>query len=136
MTYSDESLRTAIDRVKSIAVIGAKQEGPAFYVPEYLQKSGLEIYPISPRGGELLGREVAPSLGDLQESVDAVVVFRRSEAVPGHVPEILAMNPLPSLVWLQLGVENDQAAATLTEAGIFVVQNKCLMVEHRRLFGT
>jgi len=136
MKYPDKTLRNAIERIQTVAVLGAKQEGPAFYVPEYLQKAGLEIHPISPRGGEILGREVSASLADLEGAVDAVLIFRRSDAVAGHVPEILAMDPLPHVVWMQVGVENEKAAEELTGAGIQVIQNRCLMVEHRRLFGS
>ena len=136
MNYTDDLLRSALEPIRTIAVLGAKHDGPAFYVPEYLQKIGLEVYPISPRGGEILGRAVAQSLGELGDSVDAVLIFRHSDAVPQHVPEILALDPLPVLAWFQLGIQNEQAANKLVDAGIEVIQNRCLMVEHRRLFGS
>ncbi len=127
-------LRTA----QRIAVIGIKPESraaaPAFYVPRYLQSVGYEVVPVPvyyPEVTTILGEPVYRSLADVPGEIDLVVVFRRSPDVAKHVDEILARRP--AAVWLQLGIRNDEAAARWAAAGIRVVQDRCAMVEHRRL---
>lgn len=123
---------------KRIAVLGIKTEAqrgqPAFYVPEYMARAGYDIVPVPvyyPEAKEILGRPVFRSLRDVPAPVDMVNVFRRSEHIPPHVADILAVKP--RVAWFQLGIVNDEAAETLARAGIQVVQDRCLLVEHQRL---
>ena len=122
----------------TVAVLGAHPVTgkPAFYVPDYLKRQNYRVLPVNPhhQGETLWDRAPAATLAELDEPVDVVVVFRRSEAVPGHVDDILAMQPRPKVVWLQLGIRNDEAARRLEDVGITVVQDACMLVEHRR-FG-
>jgi predicted CoA-binding protein len=122
-----------------VAVLGAhtSPEKPAFYVPDYLAGQGYRIVPVNPAFAgkrEAWGEPFRARLDEIAEPVDIVDVFRRSEAVIDHVDEILAMQPLPRLVWLQSGIRNDDAAARLRAAGIDVVQDRCTLADHRR-FG-
>ena len=133
----DEELRDLLACVRSIAVVGVK-DGPdddAFRVPAYLQRCGYRIVPVSPKLREVLGERVFASLWDVDAPVDLVDLFRAPQHVPGHVDEILAMSPRPRAVWMQLGISHDESARRLEEAGIAVVQDRCLLVEHRRLLG-
>jgi predicted CoA-binding protein len=121
-----------------VAVLGIKTEQqsgqPAFYVPEYLQRAGYEVVPVPvyyPAVTEILGQPVHRAVADVPGVVDLVIVFRRSADVPAHVDDLIAARP--GAVWLQSGIRNDEAARRLAEAGIRVVQDRCAMVEHRRL---
>lgn len=121
---------------KRIAVIGIKMESfqPAFYVPNYMKSAGFEIVPVPvyyPEADEILGEKVYRSLTDIPGEIDLVNIFRRSSDVAKHTAEILAKKP--KAVWMQSGIYNDEVAETLAKAGIKVVQNLCLMVEHRDL---
>jgi uncharacterized protein len=123
---------------RRIAVLGIKPESragaPAFYVPDYMLRHGYDIVPVPvyyPDVVEILGRRVYRSLRDVPWPIDMVNVFRRPRDIPPHVPDILAAKP--RVVWLQLGITHPEAAETLARAGIQVVQDRCLMVEHRRL---
>ena len=123
---------------KTIAVLGIKTEEqsgqPAFYVADYLDRAGFEVIPVPvyyPDVTQILGHKVYRKIADIPGDVDMVNVFRRSEDVPPHVDDILAKKP--KSVWLQLGIQNDAAAERLAKAGIKVVQNRCLMVDHRHL---
>jgi uncharacterized protein len=123
---------------RRIAVLGIKPESragaPAFYVPDYMLRHGYDIVPVPvyyPDVVEILGRRVHRSLRDVPWPIDMVNVFRRPRDIPPHVPDILAAKP--RVVWLQLGITHQEAAETLARAGIQVVQDRCLMVEHRRL---
>ena len=128
-------LRDLLAETRTIAVLGIKTEAqsgqPAFYVAKYLDVAGFEVIPVPvyyPDVKEILGRPVYRKLADIPGDVDLVNVFRRSEDVPQHVEDILAKKP--KAVWLQLGIQNDEVAQKLAEAGIKVVQNRCLMVDH------
>jgi uncharacterized protein len=135
---SDSELRELLRRVHSIAVLGIKDGAgdDAFRVPQYLQAQGYRIVPINPKLARVLGEPALASLGQLERGVDLVDVFRAPQHVPAHVDEILALSPRPLAVWLQLGISHADAAARLEAAGIAVVQDRCLMVEHRRLLGS
>jgi uncharacterized protein len=100
-----------------------------------MQRHGYRIVPVSPKLASVLGEPCVPSLRDLTVPVDLVNLFRAPAHVPAHVDEILALTPLPFAVWLQLGIRHDAAAARLEAAGVRVVQDRCLMVEHVRLRG-
>lgn len=121
-----------------VAVLGAHPDPtrPAHYVPAYLTEQGYDVRPVNPRqvGSELFGHPVVGSLVDVEGPVDLVDVFRRAEALPDHVDEILAMSPLPRVVWFQLGIRNDVVAEQLRAHGIEVVQDRCTLADHRR-FG-
>jgi hypothetical protein len=119
---------------RTIAVVGIKagEADDAFRVPRYMQSHGYRIVPVSPKLASVLGECCAPSLAELPAPVDLVNLFRAPQHLPAHVDEILALRPLPRAVWLQRGIRHDECAARLRAAGILVVQDRCLMVEHAR----
>jgi hypothetical protein len=132
------AIRDILTQCRTIAVVGIKTEGQAdqaaYYVPRYMQAAGYEVIPVPvyyPDATEILGRKVYRRLVDIPGPVDLVNVFRRPKDVPPHVDDILAKKP--RAVWMQLGIRNDEAALRLAEAGIKVVQDRCIMVDHRAL---
>jgi hypothetical protein len=133
----DAGLTRVLREARTIAVLGAKPEPrePAHYVPAYLQARGYRILPVNPifAGQTIFGATVVGALADLPEPVDVIEVFRRPEELPGHAREILALPWRPRAVWFQLGIRHDGAAAELARAGIDVIQDRCMMPEHRRL---
>ena len=135
---TDEELREIFERVRTIAVLGmkAQAEEDAYRVPLYLQQHGYRIVPVNPKLREVLHEQACASLAQVKLPVDLVDVFRAADHLPAHADEILAMRPRPSVVWFQLGIRNDAAAARLEAAGIRVVQDRCIMVDHRRLVPT
>ena len=135
--HRPEDLRRVLQQTRTIAVLGASDQ-PAragWYVPDYLRRVGYRVLPVNPRhvGQTLFGEPVRASLAEIEEPIDLVDVFRRPQALPAHVEEILTLPHRPSVVWLQLGVRNDDAARRLVEAGIDVVQDRCTLAEHRAL---
>src|SRR5574342_69828 len=133
----DARIGELVRSAKRVAVLGIKTEAQAdqaaYYVARYLQDRGLEVVPVPvyyPEVEAILGQPVFRKVADVPGPVDIVDVFRRPSDVPAHVEDILAKKP--RAVWLQLGIRNDQAAQALARAGILVVQDRCLMVEHRR----
>jgi predicted CoA-binding protein len=133
---SPSDIRDLILKTQRIAVLGIKTEAqadqPAFYVPKYLVTAGFDVIPVPvyyPEVIEILGKPVYRRLTEIPGNIDLVDVFRRSQDIDGHVEEILAK--MPTAVWFQSGIRNDTAAETLAKAGIKVVQDRCLMVEHR-----
>lgn len=138
-TYSDSLIRQVLQSVKSIAIIGASanEVRPSFFVAKYLSAKGYDLYPINPgrAGGEIAGAMTYASLADLPVPVDMVDIFRKPEALPGIVSEIMQMPELPKVVWLQLGIRDDSIAAALEMAGITVIQNRCPKIEYARLCG-
>ncbi len=135
---TDDEIRDLLRNVKTIAVLGIKPEShaaqPAFYVSKYMAQAGYDIIPVPvyyPDVTEILGKLVYRELTQIPGEIDMVNVFRRSEDIPKHTVEILAKKP--KSVWFQLGIRNDEVAEKLAEAGIKVVQDLCLMVEHRAL---
>ncbi|MFL6374800.1 MAG: CoA-binding protein [Pyrinomonadaceae bacterium] len=135
---SDDDIREMLEGTHRIAVLGIKPEThsgqPAFYVPQYMAAAGCEIIPVPvyyPEVTEIMGRPVYRDLREVPGEIDMVNVFRRSEDIPKHTDELLAARP--KSVWFQLGIRNDGVAEKLADAGIKVVQNLCLMVEHRAL---
>jgi uncharacterized protein len=132
-----EQITALLDDTRSIAVLGIKPASepwqPAFFVPRYLAEAGFEVIPVPvyyPDLTTMLGRRVYRSLGLLGRRVDLVDVFRRPEDLGAHLDDLLAARP--RAVWLQSGIRHDTFAARLVRAGIDVVQDRCLMVEHRR----
>ena len=135
---SPEDIARIVRECQRIAVLGMKTEAqrdqPAFYVPEYMARVGYDIVPVPvyyPEVTEILGRRVYRTVASVSPPADMVNVFRRPHHIPPHVDDILAARP--RVVWLQLGIRNDQAAEALARADIQVVQDRCLLVEHRRL---
>jgi len=140
-----ENLKTSADDIarivrecKRIAVLGIKTEAqrdqPAFYVPEYMARAGYDIVPVPvyyPEVTEILGRPVYRVVAAVPGPIDMVNVFRRPKDVAAHVDDILAAEP--RVVWMQLGIRHEPSAEILARAGIQVVQDRCLLVEHRRL---
>jgi uncharacterized protein len=131
-------IKQLLAATKSIAVLGIKTEAqagqPAFYVPRYLASAGFNIIPVPvyyPEVTHILGEQVYRKLIDIPVEVDLVNVFRRSQDVPAHLDDILAKKP--KAVWLQSGIQDDSFAETLAKADIKVVQDRCLMVDHRSL---
>lgn len=131
-------IRNLLAETKTIAVLGIKTEAqssqPAFYVPSYMQSAGYRIIPVPvyyPEVTVILGEPIYRKLIHVPEDVDMVNVFRRAQDIPPHVEDILAKKP--KSVWLQLGIYHQEVARQLAEAGIKVVQDRCLMVDHRRL---
>ena len=125
-----------IQNTKTIAVLGVKPEShasqPAFYVPKYMQNAGYRIIPVPvyyPEVTEILGEKIYRKLVDIPDDIDMVNLFRRPRDIPPHVDDIIAKRP--KSVWFQLGIVSDVAAAEFAAAVIKVVQDKCLMVEHR-----
>lgn len=135
----DAGLARILREARTVAVLGAKDDAgaPAHYVPAYLAARGYRLRPVSPRlaGRRVLGEVVVATLADLAEPVDVIDVFRRPGYLPAHAAEIVRLPWRPAAVWFQLGIRNDDAAATLAQAGIRVVQDRCMMPEHRRLLG-
>ena len=138
-TASDAELRDLLQRTKTVAVLGIKDapSEDAHRVPAYLQAHGYRLLPVNPKlaGRAVLGVRAVASLAELAEAPDLVNVFRAPQYVAGHADEILALQPRPRAVWLQLGIRDDASARRLEAAGIAVVQDRCIMVEHRRLVG-
>ena len=134
----DEDIAELIRETKTIAVLGIKPEShrqqPAFYVPDYMSRQGFEIIPVPvyyPEVTDVLGRRVYRTLQDIPHVIDMVNIFRRPHDIPQHADDIVSAGP--KSVWLQLGIRNHEVAQRLAEAGIKVVQDRCLMVEHRYL---
>ena len=137
--YDDAWIASILRGVKSVAVIGASANPvrPSYFVVKYLIAKGYEVHPINPgqAGGEILGRPVHASLADVPGPIDMVDVFRRADALPGIVSEIMALDELPKVVWLQLGIRDDAVAGALEMAGMTVVQDRCPKIEYARLSG-
>ncbi len=129
------NLRPRLANARTIAVLGAHTDltRPARYVPEYLHHQGCRILPVNPTlvGQTLWGEPVRASLLEWKGQFDLVDVFRRSEALPDHVEELLGACRPGTLVWFQLGIRNDTVATELAKAGLDVVQNRCILADHR-----
>ena len=133
---STAAVRAVAKSIRRAAVLGIKTEEhaaqPAYYVPAYLAAAGVEIVPVPvyyPEAREILGKPVVRRVVDAGAPLDAVIVFRRPSDLAAHVPDLLAARP--RVVWMQLGIRDDEFARVLTDAGIDVVMDRCIMVEHR-----
>ena len=137
--YDDSYISGILNSVKTIAIVGASANDvrPSFFVLKYLLNKGFDVYPVNPSqaGNEILGRKVHARLADILVALDMVDIFRASDAVPAIVDEVLQLDPLPKVVWMQLTVRHDEAAARAEAAGIKVVMNRCPKIEYGRLSG-
>lgn len=140
MPVSDDATLRELLEHDRIAVVGCSSTpGKAAHeIPAYLQRQGYEIVPVNPYADEILGREAVDSLGEVAEEIDLVDVFRPSEEVAGIVDETLdrkASEGDVEAIWLQLGIHGDEAVEKAEDAGLTVVEDRCLKVEHQRLAG-
>jgi predicted CoA-binding protein len=137
--YSDSYISGILNEVKTVAVVGASANSvrPSYFVVKYLIDKGYTVFPINPgqAGRDILGQRSYARLSEIPVPVDMVDIFRGSDAVPGIAQEVLALNPLPGVVWMQLTVRHDEVAARLEKAGIKVVMNRCPKIEYARLAG-
>ncbi|XXX72981.1 CoA-binding protein [Sorangium sp. So ce134] len=140
ISHDEARVAELVRGARRVAVLGIKTEAqadqPAFYVPSYLHSAGVEVIPVPvyyPDVKTILGQQVYRRVADVPGPIDIVDVFRRGQDVAAHLDDLLAARP--RAVWLQSGIRNDQVAERLVEAGILVVQDRCLMVDHRRFAG-
>jgi predicted CoA-binding protein len=138
LIHDSSRIRELLSQTKTIAVLGIKTEAqadqPAFYVPKYMQNAGFKIIPVPvyyPSVTDILGEVVYRRVSDIPEDVDMVNVFRRPHDIPPHLDDLLQKKP--KSVWMQMGISHAVVAEELAKAGIKVVQDRCLMVDHRRL---
>ena len=138
LVTDNAGIKAVLAATRRIAVLGIKTEAQSdqasFYVPQYMAKAGYEIVPVPvyyPEAKEILGKPVYRKVADVPGKIDLLNVFRRPQDIDAHVDDILAAKPVA--VWFQLGIRNDAAAEKLAKAGIKVVQDRCLMVDHRNL---
>jgi uncharacterized protein len=138
-TYDANYIRTILQESKSIALVGASNNSvrPSYFVMKYLLDKGYDVTPVNPGlgGQELLGRKVYRTLADIPHAVDMVDIFRNSEAAGAIVDEALTLPVKPKVIWMQLGVRNDAAAARAEAADIKVVMNRCPKMEYGKLSG-
>lgn len=135
--YADDYIGDILNDVNTIAVVGASSNParPSYYVMKYMKRKGYRCIPVNPglAGQELLGEAVYASLLDIPEPIDMVDCFRSSEAIPPIVDEAIRIKA--KVIWMQLGVRHDEAAATAEAAGVKVVMNRCPKIEFGRLSG-
>jgi uncharacterized protein len=136
-TYGDSYLSDILASVKTIAMVGASTNWnrPSYFVMKYLQSKGFRVIPVNPgvAGEQLLGETVYARLEDIPDPVDMVDVFRNAEAAGPVTDSAIAINA--RIVWMQIGVRNDEAAARAEAAGLKVVMNRCPKIEYMRLHG-
>ncbi len=137
--YPDAQIHSILKRVKRIAMVGASANTsrPAFLVLKYLAERGFTMLPINPglAGSTIHGISVYGSLAEAPGPIDMVDIFRKPEAAGGVVDETLALDPLPSVIWMQLGVYDEQAAARARARGVEVIMNRCPKIEYGRFSG-
>ena len=135
--YSDNYIRGILKTVKTIAMVGIspKDNRPSYFAFKYLLERGYRMIPVNPgqEGKEILGQKVYAKLADIPEPVDMVDIFRASKFAPAVVAEALELKPRPGVIWMQLGVRSDEAAALAEAAGVKVVMNRCPKIEYGRL---
>ena len=135
--YSDDYIRGILNTVKTVAMVGvsANTSRPSYFAFKYLLERDYHMIPVNPAlaGQELLGQNVYAKLADIPEPVDMVDIFRASRHAPAIVAEALALAPRPQVIWMQLGVRCDEAAALAEKNGLKVVMNRCPKIEYGRL---
>jgi predicted CoA-binding protein len=138
-SYSQDYISGILNSVRTIAMVGASANDvrPSFFVLKYLIAKGFTVYPVNPgqAGKEILGQRVYARLSDIPHAIEMVDIFRAPDAVPAIVDEALTLDPLPKVIWMQLGVRNDEAAAKAEAAGLKVVMNRCPKIEYGKLSG-
>lgn len=134
---NDNDVRDLLAKARTIAVLGAKDKpGQAVdSVGRYLIRAGYEVIPVHPVRKDVWGLTTYATLADIPVPVDVVDVFRAPEYCAGHAREALALTPLPSLFWMQLGISNAEARDLMQQKNVAVIEDACLMVVHARLFG-
>ena len=136
-TYADSYIRGILSTVKTIAMVGIspKDNRPSYFAFKYLLERGYRMIPVNPgqAGEKILGQKVYAKLADIPEPVDMIDIFRASQFAPAVVEEALALKTKPSVIWMQLGIRNDEAAARAEAAGLKVVMNRCPKIEYGRL---
>lgn len=136
-SYDDNYIRAILNNVKTIAMVGASPVNvrPSYFAFKYLAQRGYDMIPVNPGqvGKSLVGKPFVASLADIDRPVDMIDIFRNSDAVLPLVQQALTMNPLPKVIWMQLGVRNDEACALAEAAGLQVVMNRCPKIEYGRL---
>jgi predicted CoA-binding protein len=130
-----EQLRRILKTVRTIAVVGlsAQWHRPSYFAAKYLQEHGYRIIPVNPMYDEVLGEKCYKSLRDIPDRVDMVDCFRKSSEIPAIAEDAIAIGA--RVLWMQLGVENAQARALAERAGLDVVENRCVKIEHGRFYG-
>ena len=138
-SYPDDLIRGILNGVKTIALVGASSNEvrPSYFVLKYLSQRGYRMIGVNPglAGQEVLGCPFYAKLSDIPEPVEMVEIFRNSEAASGIVDEALALDPLPKVIWMQLTVRNDEAAARAEARGVTVIMNRCPKIEYGRMSG-
>ncbi len=137
--YEASYISAILENVKTVAIVGASSNEvrPSYFVLKYMIDKGYTVFPLNPgiAGKQILGHTVYAKLAEVPEPVDMVDIFRNSEAAADIVDEALALDPLPKVIWMQLSVRNDEAAAKAEAAGIKVVMNRCPKIEYGKLSG-
>lgn len=137
--YTDAYIRDILRDCRVIAMAGASTNWnrPSYFAMKYLIQKGYRVIPVNPRsaGEDLLGERIVASLSEIDVPIDMVDIFRRSDQVGPIVDEALGLNPLPKVIWMQLAVVNQEAAAKAEAAGVRVVMNRCPKIEYARLSG-
>ncbi len=138
-SYADAYIKSILTTTKTLALVGASANParPSYIVLKYLSERGYKVIPVNPglAGQKIVGQEVVASLKDIREPLDMVEIFRNSQAAGPIVDEALALVPKPRVIWMQLSVRNDEAAARAEAAGVKVVMNRCPKIEFGRLSG-
>ena len=136
-SYPDSYIRGILNTVKTIAMVGASinEIRPSYFAFKYLLERGFHMIPVNPghAGKELLGQRIYARLADISEPVDMIDIFRPAQYAPGIVQEAIELKARPQVIWMQLGIRNDEAAALAEAHGIKVVMNRCPKIEYGRL---
>ncbi|KJS19804.1 MAG: CoA-binding protein [Hoeflea sp. BRH_c9] len=137
--YDNSYIAGILQSVRTVAMVGASanEVRPSFFVMKYLLAKGYDVIPVNPgqAGKPILGQMTYARLSDIPVAIDMIDIFRASDAVPGIVDEVLALDPLPKVIWMQLTVRHDEAALRAEAAGLKVVMNRCPKIEYARLSG-
>ncbi|MFZ0931800.1 MAG: CoA-binding protein [Syntrophobacteraceae bacterium] len=133
---ADQDMRNILCSAKTVAIVGisAKEESPSHKVAEYLIGQGFKVIGVNPKCNEVLGAKCYPDLKSIPEHVDVVDIFRKPDAIEDVVDEAIEIGA--GVVWMQLGLENEEAAKKARCSGLGVVMNKCTKIEHSRLIGS
>ena len=132
---SNNQIRNILEHSSTIAIVGlsANWYRPSYFAAKYLQDHGYKVIPVNPNYDEILGQKCVPDLASIKEPVDVVDLFQRAEQIPNFVEAILEMNA--KVMWMQLGIVNEDAAKTARDKGLTVVMDRCMKIEYARLFG-